>query len=166
LFEVFFVGFFNKGEETMMGKVLVVENEPTLSTLAGVLSGCWNYSVLRVSDVRLALRGAAVWQPDVIVAEGLELDGGWLCEELKKLRPTQNIPVIIISHKKDSSSDAEMWQYFANRYGADEYVAKPFCIDRLVQMIMWCHWQAKHNHQAVTTSNGEPLWVGVQKMPG
>lgn len=130
----------------MTGKILVVANEPMLSTVASVLADCWKYSVLRTNDVRRALRGAVVWQPHVVVVEGLELDGGWLCEELKKLRLTQNIPVIIMSHRAEALSDVAVWQYFVSHYGADEYLSKPLRLDQLVQMVMWCQWQAKYSY--------------------
>ncbi len=89
--------------------------------------------VITALDGREGMRVAEKIKPDLVITdmEMPHIDGGSLCEKLKKLPGAKKTPVIIISGKKISEKD--MLEGYAR--GSDDYLIKPFSLPILVAKI-------------------------------
>jgi len=101
-----------------------------------------DHALLRVLEINLAARGyqvdvattgeaaltRAMRHPDLIVLDlGLpDLDG---TEVIASVRVFSDVPILAISAQDDQRAAAAL------RAGADDYLAKPFSIDRLVTRV-------------------------------
>ncbi len=76
---------------------------------------------------RAALRQIITFQPKVVITEFLDLDidGEWLCREIRKIRQLNNTQVIMMSElgKHLNPSDIEA---MVLKFGANGYLRKPF----------------------------------------
>lgn len=108
-------------------KVLIVEDDPLLSSGLLVALRRASYTVEHVGDGPAAIEALAHTQFDVVVLDlGLPtLDG---TEVLKALRSSENpIPVLVLS-ARDSTRDRVQ----GLDLGADDYLVKPFELDELL----------------------------------
>lgn len=108
-------------------KVLIVEDDPLLSSGLLVALRRASYTVEHVDDGPAAIEALAHTQFDVVVLDlGLPtLDG---TEVLKVLRSSENpIPVLVLS-ARDSTRDRVQ----GLDLGADDYLVKPFELDELL----------------------------------
>jgi len=108
-------------------KVLIVEDDPLLSSGLLVALRRASYTVEHVDDGPAAIQALAHTQFDVVVLDlGLPtLDG---TEVLKALRNRENpIPVLVLS-ARDSTRDRVQ----GLDLGADDYLVKPFELDELL----------------------------------
>ena len=108
-------------------KVLIVEDDPLLSSGLLVALRRASYTVEHVDDGPAAIEAIAHTQFDVVVLDlGLPtLDG---TEVLKVLRSSENpIPVLVLS-ARDSTRDRVQ----GLDLGADDYLVKPFELDELL----------------------------------
>ena len=108
-------------------KVLIVEDDPLLSSGLLVALRRASYTVEHVDDGPAAIEALAHTQFDVVVLDlGLPtLDG---TEVLKALRNSENpIPVLVLS-ARDSTRDRVQ----GLDLGADDYLVKPFELDELL----------------------------------
>ncbi len=104
----------------MSGKILVVEDEPTLQeTLAYNLTR-QGYQVAVESDGRSALDAARVGNPDLVVLDVMlpELDGFEVC---RILRQEMSTPILMLTARDD-----EIDRVIGLEMGADDYLTKPF----------------------------------------
>jgi two-component system KDP operon response regulator KdpE len=87
------------------------------------------YDVESARDGRSSLQIAAEREPDVVVLDlGLpDLDG---VKVLRRLREHSDVPIIVLSARRDSDDKVE-----ALDLGADDYVTKPFGMDELMARI-------------------------------
>ncbi len=110
------------------GKILVVEDDPDISTMLQFYFKGQGY------DVQVAMRGAdAIEQtrknmPQLIVLDIMlpDIDGYTVCRELRSTTRTSHIPIIFLT-QKDERSD----KIVGLELGADDYITKPFDIDEL-----------------------------------
>jgi two-component system phosphate regulon response regulator PhoB len=85
-----------------------------------------------VSNGDSALREIQADPPDLVILDIMMpgMSGIEVCREIRKIRPQENIQVLMLS-AKDSQSDRRR----ALEYGADDYVTKPFHIASLARKI-------------------------------
>jgi DNA-binding response OmpR family regulator len=113
----------------MSGKVLVVEDEPTLvETLEYNLSR-QDYEVLTAMDGREALEVARAERPDVIVLD-LMLPGIDGIEVCRILRQEMNVPILMLTAR-----DEEVDKIVGLEVGADDYMTKPFSMRELLARV-------------------------------
>lgn len=113
-----------------LGKVLVVDDEPSLLRLLQVALESEGYRVMLASDGRTALTRAREEEPDLMLLDIMMpvIDGWGVLEGLREL---ENRPKVVCLTAKDSTRDRlKGW-----RLGADEYVTKPFDMDRLLELV-------------------------------
>lgn len=113
-------------------------NKPKRITVAdddsGILDAVGMMLEMEGYDVNTTLNGNTVLTqtelPDVYILDiwMSGSDGRELCKKLKSEEKTKNIPVILISASNDLKRSAET-------AGADDFLAKPFEIDALLQKI-------------------------------
>jgi two-component system response regulator MprA len=109
-----------------MGRVLLVDDEPSvLSGLRRAL-GFAGYEVLVAEDGETALTLAAEHKPDIVVLDVVlpGLDGLTVCE---RLRAASDTPILMLT-AKDTVPD----RVAGLDHGADDYLVKPFAVDELL----------------------------------
>jgi two-component system, NtrC family, sensor kinase len=105
------------------GNILVVDDtSENLQLLVGILSEK-GYEVRPVPRGKLALSGARILPPDLILLDIMmpEMDGYEVCKELKADERTKDIPVIFISALSDVLDKVK-----AFGVGGVDYITKPF----------------------------------------
>ncbi|MFE0045534.1 response regulator transcription factor [Streptomyces albireticuli] len=107
-------------------RVLVVDDDPTVSeVVAGYLDRA-GFTVDRVADGPAALERAAAFPPDLVVLD-LMLPGMDGLEVCRRLREDGPVPVIMLTARGDEDD-----RVLGLEVGADDYVTKPFSPRELV----------------------------------
>lgn len=113
-------------------KILVVDDDPDiLDALKFALEDA-GYAVTTTEKGEYAenLRDTNGGLPDVIILDVLlsGKDGRLICQKLKSQDDTKHIPVIMISAHLNA-------KYSVQLVGADDFLAKPFDIDELLEKV-------------------------------
>jgi DNA-binding response OmpR family regulator len=108
------------------GRILVVDDDPTVSDVVARYLAHAGYQVLLAADGFAALEIAAAQSPDLVVLDIMlpGLDGLAVC---RRLRETSPVPVILLT-----ALGAETDRIMGLEIGADDYVTKPFSPRELV----------------------------------
>ncbi|MDY7008040.1 MAG: diguanylate cyclase [Cyanobacteriota bacterium] len=109
--------------QDLPGNILVVDDAPeNLRLLASMLEH-HGYYVRKAINGRIAINGAQISQPDLILLDiNLpDIDGYEVCQKLKTFEKTKEIPVIFIS-----SYTQEVDKIKAFEVGGKDYITKPF----------------------------------------
>ncbi len=114
---------------TMTAHILVVDDEPDISALVAYHLARETYRVRTAASGPEALRAAEVERPDLIILDLMlpGMSGLQVLEELRKRPETQEIPVILLTARRE-----EQDRIAGLRQGADDYVAKPFSPQELI----------------------------------
>ena len=108
-------------------RVLVVDDEPTLSELLAMALRYEGWEVRTAADGSSAVRAARDYRPDTVVLDVMlpDFDG---FEVLRRMRgESPEVPVLFLT-AKDSVED----RVAGLTAGGDDYVTKPFSIEELV----------------------------------
>ena len=108
-------------------KILIVDDEPNVRRLVtNILTK--EYTVLTAGDGEEAISIARDQQPDLILMDIMmpEMDGYSACHAIKHDVLTCDIPVIIVT-----ALGQELNKKFAEKVGADDYLTKPFSVQKL-----------------------------------
>ncbi len=113
----------------MIPKILVVDDERSVTDLLVYNLRKSGYEPLVAADGREALRLARHASPDLILLDLMlpEIDGLDVCRELRK---TSGVPVIMITARGE-----EIDRVVGLELGADDYVTKPFSVRELMARI-------------------------------
>ncbi|HEU4389824.1 MAG TPA: response regulator [Blastocatellia bacterium] len=112
--------------------ILVVDDSPTdVRLLSNTLQG-GGYRIITASDGDEALNKAKRERPGLILLDVLlpKKNGFQVCRDLKTSAETRDIPVILISSKRQDID--KVWGI---KQGADEYITKPWNDDELLTAI-------------------------------
>ena len=108
-------------------RVLVVDDEPTLSDLLAMALRYEGWDVRAAADGSSAVRAAREFRPDAVVLDVMLPDFDGL-EVLRRLRAeTPEVPVLFLTAK-----DAVEDRIAGLTAGGDDYVTKPFSLEELV----------------------------------
>ncbi|HXT36368.1 MAG TPA: response regulator transcription factor [Chloroflexota bacterium] len=132
-----------------MARILVVEDEPTVSDVVERYLRREGYQVDAASDGVEGLRKALTEQLDLVVLDVMlpGLDGLDVCRRLRAARQT---PVIMLTARAEDG-DAIL----GLGLGADDYVRKPFSPPELVARVKAVLRRGQAEVDSVTTSFGE-----------
>jgi DNA-binding response OmpR family regulator len=113
----------------MSPRILVVDDEPSVTDLLAYNLRKARYEVLVAADGREALRLAHASSPDLILLDLMipEVDGLDVCRELRK---SSRVPIIMITARGE-----EVDRVVGLELGADDYVCKPFSVRELLARI-------------------------------
>jgi two-component system phosphate regulon response regulator PhoB len=109
--------------------ILVVDDEPDISALVAYHLARDSYRVRTAASGPEAIRAAEVERPDLIVLDLMlpGMTGLQVLEELRRRPETQDIPVILLTARREEQDRIQ-----GLRLGADDYVAKPFSPQELI----------------------------------
>jgi two-component system KDP operon response regulator KdpE len=113
----------------MSARVLVIEDDPAISSLTRLQLENRGFEVNVAKDGGEGLRQAYAWQPDLVVLDIMmpDMDGWTVCERLRELSEVPIIFVTAVGKETDIVRGLEM--------GADDYLVKPFSPRELVARI-------------------------------
>jgi len=112
--------------------IMVVDDIPSNLNLLDEILGSAGYKTSMFPDGNLALRAARQKKPDLILLDIMmpNMNGFEVCEQLKSNPEVADIPVLFMSALSDTNNKVE-----AFRYGAVDYVTKPFQEQELLARI-------------------------------
>jgi two-component system KDP operon response regulator KdpE len=113
----------------MSSGVLVVDDEPQVARLVTSVLASRGYEVRTASDAESAMSLLRARGPALVITD-LEMphvDGVELC---RRIRQVSNVQVIVVSGSVDGRSEVA-----ALDAGADDYLVKPLCTDKLLARV-------------------------------
>lgn len=118
-------------------RVLVVDDSATIRAVLGKMLAQDGYEVLKAADGEAALAMARSEQPALVFLD-IVLPGMSGFEVLRTLRreaATQHVPIVMISGNVQATE-----QFYVQRYGADDFMKKPFgreeVFERIRQLVL------------------------------
>ena len=124
--------------KTMLGaRVLVVDDSATIRAVLGRMLEVDGYEVERAVDGESALELARAQRPAMIFLDIVlpGMNGFSVLRSLRHDEATRHIPIVMISGNQQATE-----QFYVQRFGADDFISKPFgqaevarSIDRLVR---------------------------------
>ncbi|SKC41095.1 response regulator transcription factor [Maledivibacter halophilus] len=109
-----------------MYKILIVEDDHTISSIVRDKLNKWGYDTLTISDFSNVIAEYTAFQPHLVLMD-INLpyyDGFFWCS---KIRQISKVPIIFIS-----SRDTEGDKIRGITQGGDDYIEKPFSLDMLI----------------------------------
>ena len=113
----------------MKGKILVVEDEPSIRNIVGTYLESEGYAVQAVVDGKTALTEARRWEPDLVVLD-LNLPGIDGLEVATQLQQESDVYILMLSARNEESDRVS-----GLRIGADDYLTKPFSPREMVARV-------------------------------
>jgi DNA-binding response OmpR family regulator len=113
-------------------RILVVDDSPTICAVLGKMLLQDHYQVLKASDGHSAIIMAIREQPALIFLDVVMpgLNGFDVLRALRHDARTQHIPIIMISGNAQATE-----QFYLQRFGADDFMKKPFGRDEVYHRI-------------------------------
>ncbi len=114
------------------GRILVVDDDPTLCDLLVLILERQGYDVVTATSGREALEQITLRRPDLITLDlkMSDIDGWYMLRHLKECEITASIPVLVVSAKADRASIRS-----ALEEGASDYLTKPFVVKEMISHI-------------------------------
>jgi len=114
----------------MKKKILVVDDEPSISMLIEFNLKLANYEVRCVSDGEAVFEVLKAFRPDLIVLDLMlpKMDGIQVCRELRK--QNNAVPIVMLTALQDVTD-----KIAGLDNGADDYMTKPFSPQELISRI-------------------------------
>ncbi|MFH1617946.1 MAG: response regulator [Candidatus Margulisiibacteriota bacterium] len=107
----------------MAKKILIVDDEPTIIDVVSTRLGTAGYDLIFAADGLEGLENAKKELPDLIVLDVMMpgMDGYQVCEKLRQIPETKNIPVIfltVLTKEEERKRGIEV--------GGQAFLSKPF----------------------------------------
>jgi two-component system alkaline phosphatase synthesis response regulator PhoP len=119
-------------KKTKSAKILVIDDEAEITEIVETFLEDAGYQVMIENSSVMGIERAKNFKPDLILLDIMMpfMDGYEVCDELKKNKETENIPVIFLTGKDAKSDEGRSF-----RVGGDMYIKKPFSCDRLLEIV-------------------------------
>ena len=119
-------------KKTKTGKILVIDDEAEITEIVETFLKDAGYQVLVENSSVMGIERAKSFRPDLILLDIMMpfMDGYEVCEELKKNKETENIPVIFLTGKDARSDEGKSF-----KVGGDMFIKKPFNCERLLEIV-------------------------------
>ena len=121
----------NQTTDLVMGKnVLVIEDEPIIAEMIGIILEIQGLNVISLSDTGRAREKLLNKEINLVMLDlNLSGEGGQeFCEYIKGQDDLKHIPVILVSANIDIEQKKE-------QCGADDIIRKPFNIDHFMEKV-------------------------------
>ncbi len=122
--------------------VMIVDDERDTNDLLAGLVQARGFSAVQLFSGGPVLDAVRAKAPDIILLDLMlpDIDGFSICEQLKKDRETNLIPILMVTALSDPNNRAR-----GVRVGANDYLAKPFTPDQLFRAIdESLAWRTEH----------------------
>lgn len=119
--------------QTELGaRMLVVDDSPTICAVLGKMLGHEGYLVSKATDGDSAIQLARDEQPALIFLDIVlpGMNGFAVLRALRHDPQTQHIPIVMISGNQQATE-----QFYVQRFGADDFMKKPFGRDEVCKRI-------------------------------
>jgi len=116
-----------------MTKILIVDDDKQVTVLFERYLLSQGYEITSLNKSSLAVETALAVNPDLFILDLMmpEPDGFKLCRQLRTFPNFKYTPILIVTALSDKDSKA-----IAFGAGADDYLAKPFPIEELVNRVI------------------------------
>jgi excisionase family DNA binding protein len=113
-------------------RIMVVDDDPEALALMDTILTDGGFELIKVSNATEVGLKAAQLSPDLILLDFLmpEIDGFEVCKALRGSELTRSTPIMAVTCL---SKEQEIEKIFQS--GADEYLAKPFKVDQLLEKV-------------------------------
>lgn len=113
-------------------KVLIVEDDKSLSDILSYNLEKEGYNVFRAYDGREGIEQAKLKKPDIVLLDIMlpAVNGMDVCRQLRKSKETKDSTILMLTAKAE-----DLDQISGFEAGADDYVVKPYSIRVLLQRI-------------------------------
>jgi two-component system alkaline phosphatase synthesis response regulator PhoP len=113
-------------------RILIVDDEPDLVETLRFPLEMEGYQVLVADNGEMGLNLARKERPDLIILDLMlpKLDGYKVCRLLKFDERFKEIPVLMVTAKTQEKD-----RLLGKETGADEYITKPFDIEKLLEKV-------------------------------
>jgi DNA-binding response OmpR family regulator len=128
--------------------VLVVDDERDTNDILANLVQARGFEPLQVSSGAQAVAAVSERKPDLILLDLMlpDIDGFELCDQLKRSRETNLIPIVMVTALQDAHHRAA-----GVRVGANGYLTKPFTPSQLYEMMdAALAWHEEHKQRGTT----------------
>lgn len=123
---------FPKDANAKKYKIMVVDDDPEAIQLIEAVLGKEDYEIIKVTNATEVGIKSVLLTPDLILLDFLmpEINGFEVCRALRNNDITRNIPIMAVTCL---TKESDIERIFA--CGADEYLAKPFKVDQLLEKV-------------------------------
>jgi DNA-binding response OmpR family regulator len=113
-------------------RILIIEDDESLATLLAVLLTRNGFSVWVAPTGKEGLLLAEQYNCDLILSDIdlPDLDGFEICRHMKASSKYQQVPLVLMSGRHPEENEKK-----AFKYGAVDFLAKPFQVDELVNRL-------------------------------
>ncbi len=132
-------------------KILVVDDETSVTDLIGYNLKKAHYEVLVAHDGEAALQAAEKHKPDLILLDLMlpKIDGLDVCRQLRK---SSQVPIIMVTARGEETD-----RVIGLELGADDYLCKPFSMRELMARIKAV---LRRNQKEITKSPTAAILTG------
>jgi len=111
-----------------MAKIMVIDDDEDFTNLYKKTLLAAGYDAIAINQSSAAIEMAYLVKPDIFVIDLMmpDIDGFQLCRILRADPVFKNTPIIIVTALTDTDS-----KMIAMGAGANDYLAKPFSVDKL-----------------------------------
>lgn len=114
-------------------KILIVDDDTDILTAIEATLRDTGADILTASDGNTAVTTAIEKQPDLLILDAMlpQRSGFLVLEKLKAKKPRGSKPFVIMI----TGNPGKRHQTWAESLGADDYINKPFRMDRLIESV-------------------------------
>jgi len=115
-----------------MPRILVIDDDPSISELIAINLEMAGYDVSRAGDGVKAQALTVQLMPDLIVLDLMlpRVDGFTVCQRLRRDERTSDIPILMLTALSQTQNKVEGFNA-----GADDYMTKPFEIEEMLARV-------------------------------
>lgn len=117
----------------MMGRILVVDDEPDIQYLVKIILEQSGHEVITALNYHECFERLDKGTPDLILMDVLlpDIDGWKACRRIKEEDRTKDIPVIIFTVKSSKEAVKKSYEYAL----CDFHLCKPYSTEELVKVV-------------------------------
>ena len=133
-------------------KILIVDDDPQVHKMLGTVLIPKNYEIDSALDPKRAWEKIKSSPPDLVILDIMMpgMSGIELCQKIRSEKTTKK-PLVLMLSAKDSQHD----RLTGLKYGADDYVTKPFDAGELIARVD-THLRIKELYEALQERNRQP----------
>ncbi len=127
-------------------KVLIADDDPVVRAALGGMLENQGITVVFATDGNSAIYTAVTDSPDLIFLDLImpQIDGFEVISQLRKMRKTRRIPVVLVTGRTDATTLVE-----AMKIGASDFICKPFIKSEVIRKLKFALMNKRQQHQVM-----------------